>query len=273
VRAQPTRAAQRRLAISAAYDDAGGEALVRHDQHQRRAVAILDLDPDLAQDMHPTRAIEARTHAIAAVETLATGSWPADVLDIVDPRGALGLLVIDGILSRDLKLGRATLTELIGEGEILRPWSSPGHRAIAPPAAVWTVLDTARVAILDRRFVARTARWPELTTALLTRAMSRSRSLAVQLAIRSLQRVDKRLLLQLWHIAERWGRVSPDGTVLPLALTHKLLAGLVGARRPTVTTALKELTQEGLVTRRDDGTWVLRGSTPRELREIYAMLS
>ncbi|MDQ6803393.1 MAG: hypothetical protein M3065_00160, partial [Actinomycetota bacterium] len=116
------------------------------------------------------------------METLAPGDWPATALDIVDPRGALGLLVIDGILSRDLKLGGASFTELIGEGEILRPWDSAAHLSMAQPSVAWTVLDTARIAILDRRFVARTARWPELTTALFTRAMSRSRSLAVQLA-------------------------------------------------------------------------------------------
>ncbi len=262
-----------RLAISPDYDPPRAVNGVVREQRQRRAVAILDLDPDLAQDMDPERAMAARAHAIAAVETLAPGDWPADALDIVDPRGALGLLVIDGILSRDLKLGGASFTELIGEGEILRSWDSAAHLSIAQPSVAWTVLDTARIAILDRRFVARTARWPELTTALFTRAMSRSRSLAVQLAIRSLQRVETRLLLQLWHLAERWGRVSPEGIVLPLQLTHRLLACLVGARRPTVTTALKELTQQGLVSRREDGTWMLRGSAPPELSEIYAMLS
>ena len=243
------------------------------DQRQRRAVAILDLDPDLAAEMDPERASDARAHAIVAVETFSPGDWPADALDIVDQRGALGLLVIDGILSRDLQLGGASFTELIGEGEILRPWDGVGQLLVARPEVAWTVLDTTRIAILDRRFVARTARWPELTTALFVRAMNRSRSLAVQLAIRSLQRVETRLLLQLWHLAERWGKVAPEGIVLPLQLTHRLLACLVGARRPTVTTALKELGQQGHVSRRDDGTWVLRGEAPPELGEIYAMLS
>jgi CRP-like cAMP-binding protein len=261
-----------RLAISDDYDTPNINDVAEPEQRQRRAVALLDLDPDLAQDMSAERAAAARAHAIAAVDTLAPGDWPAEALGIADPRGALGLLVIDGILSRDLKLGGASFTELIGEGEILRPWDSRGHQS-DPPSVGWTVLDTVRIAVLDRGFVARTARWPELTTALFTRAMNRSHSLAVQLAIRSLQRVEMRLLLQLWHLAERWGRVSPDGVVLPMQLTHRLLACLVGARRPTVTTALKELTQQGFVNRREDGTWVLRGPPPRELAEIYAMLT
>ena len=241
------------------------------ERRQRRAVAILDVDPDLAQDMAPERAAAARAHAVAAVDTLTPGEWPDAALDIGDPRGAIGLLVIDGILARDLGLGGTSFIELIGEGEILRPWDH-GHRQAGATPVGWTVLDTARIAILDRRFVARTARWPELTITLFTRAMSRSRSLAVQLAIRGVQRVETRLLLQLWHLAERWGRVSPEGIVLPLQLTHRLLACLVGARRPTVTTALKELSRQGLVSRRHDGIWVLHGEAPPELAEIYAML-
>jgi CRP-like cAMP-binding protein len=223
--------------------------------------------------MDAERATEARTHAIAAIETLAPGEWPASALNIIEPGGALGLLVVDGLLSRDLTVGSASFTELIGEGEILRPWDAGVELLTKPPSARWKVIVTARIAILDRRFVARVARWPELTTALLGRAVKRSRSLAVQLAICNLQRVETRLILLMWHLAERWGRVSTDGIVLPLALTHRTLANLVGARRPTVTTALKELTAQGKVSRRDDGTWVLHGDPPDELGEMYSTLT
>ena len=68
----------------------------------------------------------------------------------------------------------------------------------------------------------------------------------------------------LWHLAARWGRVRGDGTVLPLRLTHSVLADLVAARRPTVTTALSDLTRRGLV-RTDGETWLLFGDAPREL--------
>jgi CRP/FNR family transcriptional regulator, cyclic AMP receptor protein len=240
---------------------------------RRRAVAILDVDPDLARDMNAERVTAARTHAIAAIETLAPGEWPARALDIIEPRGAFGLLVVDGLLSRDVSVGSISFTELIGEGEILRPWDTGTELPIDPPEITWNVLMTARIAILDHRFVARTARWPELTTALLGRAVKRSRSLAVQLAICNFQRVEARLLLLMWHLAERWGRVSKQGIVLPLQLTHRMLASLVGARRPTVTTALKELALQGKVSRRDDGMWVLHGDSPPELAQMYATLN
>ena len=252
----------------------GPEAVREHPAPgRRRAVAILDVDPDLGADMNEERAMAARTHAIAAIETFAPGSWPATSLDIIEPTGALGLLVVDGLLSRDITVGSASFTELIGEGEILRPWDMGVDVPSEQPAITWHVMVTARLAILDGRFVARTARWPELTTALLGRAIKRSRRLAVQLAICNLQRVETRLLLLMWNLGERWGRVSRDGIVLPLDLTHRLLASLVGARRPTVTTALKELTSQSRLSRREDGTWVLHGEPPPELHQLYAMLS
>jgi CRP/FNR family cyclic AMP-dependent transcriptional regulator len=231
------------------------------------------VDPDLAGDMNDERISAARSHAIATIETLAPGAWPARALDIIEPRGALGLLVVDGLISRDVSIGSVSFTELIGEGEILRPWDTRTELSTEPPEITWTVLMTARIAILDHRFVARTTRWPELTTALLGRAVMRSRSLAVQLAICNVQRVEARLLLLMWHLAERWGRVSRDGIVLPLQLTHRMLASLVGARRPTVTTALKELSLQSRVSRREDGMWVLHGEPPAELAQMHATLN
>jgi hypothetical protein len=53
--------------------------------------------------------------------------------------------------------------------------------------------------------------------------------------------------------------VTPHGTVVPLALSHRMLAQLVGARRPTVSTACGELARRGEVLRAADGTWLLTG--------------
>ena len=53
--------------------------------------------------------------------------------------------------------------------------------------------------------------------------------------------------------------MSRDGIAVPLALSHRLIGELVGARRPTVSTALAELARDGQLVRRDDGTWLLTG--------------
>jgi hypothetical protein len=58
--------------------------------------------------------------------------------------------------------------------------------------------------------------------------------------------------------------------VLPLALTHGWLANLVGAQRPSVTTALGHLTSAGRVERLDDGSWLLRGGPPNLAEPLFA---
>ena len=107
------------------------------------------------------------------------------------------------------------------------------------------MLSPLTVAVLDRRFAAEMARYPEITAALFDRLSERSLRLATTQAISQLTRVDRRLKALFWHLAERWGRVSGDGVIVPLALTHRILGQLVGARRPTVSTALSELAERG----------------------------
>ena len=75
------------------------------------------------------------------------------------------------------------------------------------------------------------------------RLTQRAQRLAVTQAISQLNRVDRRLLTLFWHLAERWGRMTPDGVLIPLTLSHRMLSQLVGARRPTVSTALAELAE------------------------------
>src|SRR5438874_624433 len=102
------------------------------------------------------------------------------------------------------------------------------------------------------------------------RTAARAFRLSVQMAICQLPRVELRLMLALWHLAERFGRVGPEGVTLPLPLSHRLLGQVVGARRPTVTLALTRLHQAGLVERLD-GVWRLHGHAPGELGELRTL--
>jgi hypothetical protein len=52
--------------------------------------------------------------------------------------------------------------------------------------------------------------------------------------------------------------------VVSLRLPHRTLAGMVGARRPSVTTALGQLIARGEVERRPDGGWLLLGEPPQQ---------
>jgi DNA-binding transcriptional ArsR family regulator len=81
-------------------------------------------------------------------------------------------------------------------------------------------------------------------------------------------RVDQRLLLLFWHFAERWGRVRPEGVVVQLPLTHETLGALIGARRPSVTSALSALAEQGLVEPVERGEWLLTESAHEWLEEL-----
>jgi CRP/FNR family transcriptional regulator, cyclic AMP receptor protein len=93
--------------------------------------------------------------------------------------------------------------------------------------------------------------------------------MSIHEALLQLSPVETRLLILFWHLAERWGRVTPHGIVVSLALSHQVLGQLVGCRRASVTTALKEIARTGHAVRRPDGSWLLTGSPPDELSQIH----
>jgi CRP-like cAMP-binding protein len=154
--------------------------------------------------------------------------------------------------------------ELLGDGDVLRPWEGEEEPPTLQMTTGWRVLEAVRLAILDDAFMNQLAVYPELGGRLVGRAVSRSRSLAVNMAIVHQARVDVRLHMLLWHLASRWGRVGAEGVTVPLRLTHAVLSELVAARRPTVTSALTGLGKRDLV-RSTDAGWLLRGDPPGEL--------
>jgi CRP/FNR family transcriptional regulator, cyclic AMP receptor protein len=186
-----------------------------------------------------------------------------------------GFLLVDGLLSRAVEVMGRSCVELLGHADVMRPWSWDSEGSHVRAEVGWTVLEPTRLAVLDHGLVVRMAPWPALGVELFNRGTRRAHHLAVALAISHHQRVDDRLLLTLWHLAERWGRVHTEGIVVPLPLGHQRLADLIGAHRPTVTTALGELVRDGALSRRDSGDWVLHGQPPEQLRhhKLAAALS
>src|SRR5689334_25024112 len=224
-------------------------------------VRLLDADPDLGALLNDARREQAERELVVRTHRLPVGPW-----DVSRLAGAtadhVGLLILNGVLSRELIVADHVSAELLGPGDLVRPWQPASRAGLLPVDAVWSVLSPLTVAVLDRRFAAEVARYPEVTSALFDRLSERSVRLATTQAISQLTRVDRRLKALFWHLAERWGRVTGEGVVVPLALTHRILGQLVGARRPTVSTALSELAERGELTRRPDGSWLLRGEPP-----------
>lgn len=233
---------------------------------------MLEADPDLERDLDPRDAAEAREQLVAPTQKLPAGQregpWGPR-----DPRGHLALMIVEGLLIRRLRIWRSRSAELLGPPDLIRPWDRDGGVALPVTAAVgWEILVPTRVAILDPAFVERAARWPPLGAAFAARGIGRAQSFAIHQAIALHTRVDERLLLLFWHFAGRWGRVTPEGIIVRLQLTHAQLAELAGAQRPSITTALGQLRELGLVLREPDG-WLLDPEGMRTATDDITSLS
>jgi CRP/FNR family transcriptional regulator, cyclic AMP receptor protein len=226
---------------------------------------ILREDPELAGAIPLPRRNEAIAQCTASELLVESGSWTGHT-SLVSP-DAIGMLIVSGLLIRRVGLDGRFGAELLGEGDLLRPWQGERESSTLTLTTGWSIVAPTRLAVLDDEFLTHLARYPELTSCLLDRALQRSRQLAVNMAIVHQARVDVRLHMLLWHLAGRWGRVRSDGTALRVRLTHAVLADLVAARRPTVTSALSDLSRRGLVRWTDDA-WLLKGDPPGELLDL-----
>lgn len=223
-------------------------------------VKVLVADPELGLRIPASAVTEAREQLVAPVVGLERGTC-----EMPGTEGAgrhLGFLLLDGLLAREIVMAGSLSTELLGEGDLIQPWVAASEDRLIRFHVSWRVLEPTRLAVLDERFAHAAARWPSVSSALLERAVRRTVRQAVHQALLQLSPVETRLLVLFWLLAERWGRVTPRGILLPLRLPHKLLGQLVGARRASVTTALKHVDEAGLIGRRADGGWLLWGSPP-----------
>jgi CRP/FNR family transcriptional regulator, cyclic AMP receptor protein len=203
---------------------------------------------------------------VARVLRLPTGAWPASS-EAAAARGGIGLFVLGGLLLRRVGMHGRYGAELLGPGDLLRPWQHDGEGATGTLAfeTAWRIVAPTRLAVLDVRWAARMAPWSRVGAELAGRALERSLRLVVSMAIVQQPKLDIRLWLLFWELADRYGRVHPDGVHLDLPLTHETLSHLAAARRPSVSGALTRLAADGRV-RREGRAWVLAGQPPADLR-------
>jgi CRP/FNR family cyclic AMP-dependent transcriptional regulator len=227
---------------------------------------ILVEDPELAEHLGGVRLAAAAKECVARAVECPAGPWSP-----FEEEGALqvgiGLLILDGLVVRRVGVAGRYGAELLGDGDLLRPWGREDSGATLPRSGKWRMLRPTRLAVLDLEFTNRVARYPEVISALVARALRRSRHIAVNMAIVQQPRIDLRLLMLFWEMADRWGTVHQDGVHLPLQLTHSTLADLVAARRPTVTKALGELSERSAVVWTGED-WLLAGDPPAEFEEV-----
>lgn len=221
-------------------------------------VDLLERDPELARLLAPLVRRRSGARLWARTMTLPRGPWEPESRE--PSQGHLGFLVLDGLLGRRVLLDdRGRSLELLGRGDLFRPWQED---SASFSRVSWTVIEPSAVAILDEAFAARARKAPQVLESLTDRALQRSRRLAESAAIANTVGVEERLLLLLWQLTELWGTKAPGGAVLPFRLSHQTLADLVGARRPTVSLALRSLTERKELRRADSGGWILAGNPP-----------
>lgn len=235
-------------------------------------VRILDADPDLGDGLPDEQHALARRSVLGSVVKVETGRPVGDVVETLGSETLLGLLVLDGLIIRRVQLLDHAAVELLGPGDLILPWQTGGELGSVPAHVEWRAAVSTRVAVLDDDAQRAMGRFPALLRNIVARAAARADTLALNLTLGQLTRVDARLLVLFWHLADRFGRVEPDSIVIPLPLSQQMLAELVFARRQTVSSALRHLLTRNALRRDRGGRWVLCGRPPASAQDLTAWL-
>lgn len=214
------------------------------------SIKLFAAAPDLADFLTPQEREEAQLIALPMAEV----AGPVDLPELLRNANAFAAFVVDGMLLRKLRIGAQPTLRIFGPGELIATGTAPTPAVVVE--SDYSAVDSTHLAFVGIEFLAVAHRWPRLIAGLQGRMADGQERLATQLAICQLPRVQDRLLSMLWLLAESWGRVTSAGTTLSLLLTHEALGTLVGARRSTVTLALRELTDSGALVHQG-GTWLL----------------
>jgi CRP-like cAMP-binding protein len=227
--------------------------------------SLLDLDRDLAKDLHDDDEDRAQGDLLVDVVRVRAGRWDPEQIAVNGGHGGFGLFVVDGFLVRAVTLAHRTAAELAGPGDIIRPWRRDEFSTAYPLSLHWRMLSPVTVAILGLDATNKLCGYPPVIAQLAERLVARSRRQACLQVIAQLAAVEHRILLVLWQLADEFGKVRTDGVLVPVPMTHEVLGMLVGARRPTVTGALGVLVERNLVVPVRGEGWLLLGAPPHDL--------
>jgi CRP/FNR family cyclic AMP-dependent transcriptional regulator len=150
---------------------------------------VLREDPELARAISPGRRALAEETCTASALNVRRGRWNQPAGDLPD---GVALLVLDGLLLRSVAVEGRSGAELLGTGDVVRPWRDGGDAKLRR-ATAWRALQITCLAVLDDHAVERMADYPEIIRGLLERSLDHSRRLVVNMAIVHQPKVDIRL--------------------------------------------------------------------------------
>jgi len=144
--------------------------------------SLVDVDPDLTAGVPEEDAALARRALVRPRYDIPAGRWSPELLRGHD-NGAFALLLIDGVVLRQLDLADRQCMQLMGPGDVLH--TPEGGGTLDCPVS-WTALKPSSVIVLDDRFTLAAQRWPALAVNLQRRlldlaARSRADGIALQL--------------------------------------------------------------------------------------------
>lgn len=183
----------------------------------------------------------------------------ADVISTQVP-GAFDFLIVDGVVLKETTLARRSALELLGRGDLLAPPLTPARQLESRAVSRYIAHGRVSLAAIEAHFRQAARRWPGIGDFLHDRLARQTHHASMHLAMLHLPRIQDRLIALFADLAERFGHVTADGVLIDLPLTHEVIGGLVGSRRPTVTLALQELSSKGMIERIEGDRWKLAHS-------------
>ena len=108
-------------------------------------VSVLDLDPGLAELVPAEQRAQARQATSTSVIQFPSGPWrePDQALQRIN--AGYGLLMLDGLLLRRVEVAGRHAAELLGPGDLLRPWQHDGDASTLELAWTWRVVAPTKV--------------------------------------------------------------------------------------------------------------------------------
>jgi hypothetical protein len=218
---------------------------------ESESIRLLEVDPDLFGFLTPEEECAA---ARLTLPVLTVTHADIEISTQVEHAKAFAALVLDGMLVHRVRIGDHPALRLFGPADVLCFGGEPSPIIVAESRC--SSLSQTRLALLGGNLLIAARRFPQIVQGLSARIAEQSQRDAAHLAASQLPRVEQRLIAIMWLLAEKWGYVSAAGTVLPLAFTHETLGALIGARRPTVTLALRQLAERGQLLKHHHG-WLI----------------
>ena len=203
-----------------------GEARWTRTDGASSVVQVLDADPDLGAAIPKAQWTLAAAASLASAFACERGPWRFSPRP--DP-GGFGALLLEGLIVIRSHAETRSHLELLGSGDVISPWVGTGQELTLPSILTASVVSHARIALLDRRFVLRTARWPEIHAALMQRLIVRARRLSGE-PLPPLASLDAGTSARL----EASGVGATEGSTQPLTPQAATWRGFIPAISPSI---------------------------------------